>query len=200
MREELDIGCAPAGEECAQMGQDGYHEQARRECRALINQLRRMYGAEPEGAQLHIKRNAHDFGEYLSVVCDYDRRFERATEYALRVANGLPERWDEEARQELGLASHSTATGRGARFPLGQIVATPNALRSLTQDDIIAGLRRHINGDWGDLDEEDKRANERALREDTRLLSAYHGTGGTKFWIITEADRSVTTILLPEDY
>ena len=57
-----------------------------------------------------------------------------------------------------------------------------------------------MTGDWGELDEEDKTANDEALKTGERLLSAYKSATGTKFWIITEADRSVTTILMPEDY
>jgi len=87
-----------------------------------------------------------------------------------------------------------------AKFNLGRIVATPNALAQLAQPDITLALCRHITGDWGELDEHDRQENELSLREGYRLLSAYHTTNGTKFWIITEADRSVTTILLPEDY
>ena len=60
-------------------------------------------------------------------------------------------------------------------------------------------LMRHVNGDWGDLDDEDKQANERALEDGTRLMSAY-SIGEARFWVITEWDRSVTTILLPEEY
>jgi hypothetical protein len=67
----------------------------------------------------------------------------------------------------------------------------------LTQDDILTGIKRHQSGDWGDGDTE---ANERALIERTRLWSVYHAESGTKFWLITEADRSVTTVLLPADY
>lgn len=85
-------------------------------------------------------------------------------------------------------------------FPFGQIVATPNALNTIQPEEIKKGLFRHLEGDWGDLDPEDKRANELALHEGTRLLSAYHAQDKLKYWIITEADRSVTTILLPEDY
>nr|MBA2637786.1 hypothetical protein [Solirubrobacterales bacterium] len=55
-------------------------------------------------------------------------------------------------------------------------------------------------GDWGEVDEEDKAANERSLKEGTRLLSAYHLKDGTKVWLITEADRSATTLLLPQEY
>jgi hypothetical protein len=86
-----------------------------------------------------------------------------------------------------------------ARFPLGRIVATPNALAHVANEDILVALGRHISGDWGDADEEDRETNELSLVHGLRLLSVYY-SAGTKFWIITEADRSVTTILLPEDY
>jgi hypothetical protein len=85
------------------------------------------------------------------------------------------------------------------RFPLGQIVATANAATRLTAFEISDGLKRHASGDWGDIDEEDKNGNESALEQGYRLLSVY-GSGDRRFWIITEADRSVTTVLLPEDY
>ncbi len=87
-----------------------------------------------------------------------------------------------------------------AVFRLGKILATPNALSKLSQDDILRGIQRHQSGDWGDVDADDREANNRALREGTRLLSVYHTASGLKFWIITEADRSATTVLLPEDY
>ena len=87
-----------------------------------------------------------------------------------------------------------------SRFPLGQIVATPNALAHLTGKDISTALRRHTQGDWGDVCPEDRAANNRALTEGLRLLSVYHAQNNQKFWIITEADRSSTCILLPEDY
>ena len=86
------------------------------------------------------------------------------------------------------------------KFSLGTICITPNALRNLVAEDITASMRRHWNGDWGDVDEEDRKANEEALLGGSRLFSVYHGRDGTKYWIITEADRSVTTVLLPEDY
>ncbi len=85
-------------------------------------------------------------------------------------------------------------------FPLGQLVGTPSALAQITHDDIMAALRRHLSGDWGDVCAEDKQSNDRAVLEATRILSSYQAANGTKFWIITEADRSVTTVLLPEDY
>ena len=85
-------------------------------------------------------------------------------------------------------------------FQFGQIVATPRALEQIPNEEIMAGLKRHAQCDWGDLDAEDRIANERALAHGGRLFSAYLSTQGVKFWIITEPDRSVTTVLLPEDY
>ena len=85
-------------------------------------------------------------------------------------------------------------------LPLGQIVATPNALAHITQADIMTALLRHVVGDWGDVCAEDKQVNDRAMVEGMRILSAYQAANGTKFWIITEADRSSTCVLLPEDY
>jgi len=87
-----------------------------------------------------------------------------------------------------------------AKFRLGKIVSTPNALDRLTQDDILLAIGRHQAGDWGDVDEHDRAANERALVEGTRLWSVYHTESGVKFWLITEADRSATSVLMPEDY
>ena len=84
--------------------------------------------------------------------------------------------------------------------PLGQVVATPAAMNVLTQPEMVAALRRHATGDWGDVDAHDWAANDDALQHGTRLLSAYKSAHGIPFWVITEADRSVTTVLLPEDY
>ena len=88
------------------------------------------------------------------------------------------------------------------RFSLGRIVATPGLLEILEQskESPAVFLDRHIGGDWGDVDDEDKQANDQALIDGARLLSAYHLNDGTKIWIITEADRSSTTVLLPDDY
>lgn len=86
------------------------------------------------------------------------------------------------------------------KFDLGQVVITPNAMNTIPNTDVLVALGRHVAGDWGNLDEHDRAANERALQEGSRLFSAYHASNGVKFWIITEWDRSVTTILLPEDY
>lgn len=87
-----------------------------------------------------------------------------------------------------------------ARVILGRLVITRAAVCTLTHGDIFIALRRHIRGDWGDVDLEDQGSNDAALKSGGRLLSSYRSTGGVRFWIITEADRSATTILLPEDY
>jgi hypothetical protein len=85
-------------------------------------------------------------------------------------------------------------------FPLGNVVITPNALGQLTPADIQLGLQRHQSGDWGEMGEEDRLQNETALRTGLRLLSVYRAASGVTFWIITEADRSATTLLMPDDY
>lgn len=85
-------------------------------------------------------------------------------------------------------------------FPFGQVVATPNALEVVTPDEIRVAFQRHLNGDWGELDDEDKTANDEAILVGSRIFSSYETNSQVKFWIITEADRSSTTILLPQDY
>jgi hypothetical protein len=87
-----------------------------------------------------------------------------------------------------------------SKFPLGQTVITRNAKATLHPEDIPVALGRHAAGDWGKVDEADRKENERSLEKGFRLLSVYKDRNGAKFWIITEADRSVTTILLSEDY
>jgi len=86
------------------------------------------------------------------------------------------------------------------KFSLGQTVATPNALANIPNDEILNAMARHVRGDWGTLDAEDKQSNERALQSGGRLFSSYLSSQNVKFWTITEADRSVTTVLLPEEY
>jgi hypothetical protein len=89
-----------------------------------------------------------------------------------------------------------------AKFPLGQVVATPGAMEALREanTDAVDFLRRHIRGDWGEVDDYDQQQNELSLREGYRILSAYTLVTGVKLWVITEADRSATTILLPSEY
>ena len=88
------------------------------------------------------------------------------------------------------------------RFSLGQIVATPGALAALGRvgDTPAIFLRRHVLGDWGELDAQDRAENEQSVAAGFRLLSAYKLSDGTRIWVITEADRSSTCILLPDEY
>ncbi len=88
------------------------------------------------------------------------------------------------------------------RFELGQIVATPGALEALAAADINPAhyLSRHVRGDWAQMDPEDRAENEFSIDHELRILSAYTLPTGVKIWIITEADRSATTILLPSEY
>lgn len=88
------------------------------------------------------------------------------------------------------------------RFPLGQMVATPGALDALLRVNAtpLMFLARHLRGDWGDLSAADRRANDAAIADGTRILSAYTLADGGRIWVITEADRSSTCVLLPEEY
>lgn len=86
------------------------------------------------------------------------------------------------------------------KFKLGAVIATPGVMAKLTTDDIENALRRHHCGDWGDLGEEDRQENERALRDGHRLFSVYRTEAGVRFYVITEYDRLLTTVLLPEEY
>jgi hypothetical protein len=85
---------------------------------------------------------------------------------------------------------------------LGSLVATPGALEAFTEagETPLPYIARHASGDWGELDAQDMKENQFSLENGFRLLSAYHLSDGTKFWIITEADRSSTCILLPSEY
>jgi len=88
------------------------------------------------------------------------------------------------------------------KFSLGTIVATPGALAAITAtgETPVQFIARHHAGDWGELGEEDRQENELSLQKGFRLLSAYHLKDGTKIWVITEADRSSTCLLLPSEY
>ena len=88
------------------------------------------------------------------------------------------------------------------QFSLGQVLATPGAIQALNENgqDAMEFLNRHQRGDWGCLSDEDKRENDFSVEKELRIFSAYKLTDDTKIWLITEADRSATTILLPEEY
>jgi hypothetical protein len=87
-------------------------------------------------------------------------------------------------------------------FALGDVVATPGAAMAMGAADQspLALLTRHVTGDWSELDEHDQRENAFSVKQGLRILSAYTLETGVKLWLITEADRSVTTFLLPEEY
>ena len=96
----------------------------------------------------------------------------------------------------------SRASESPSILELGFVVATPGALTALeaagqSADEFLA---RHVSGDWGEVSEADRDENELSLREGFRVVSAYTLRTGVKIWIITEADRSATTVLLPEEY
>jgi hypothetical protein len=86
------------------------------------------------------------------------------------------------------------------KFPLGQTVITAHAKDVLPELDVLLALQRHHSGDWGDVDNQDGQMNLAGLHTGGRLVSIYKSVRGQKFYIITEGDRSVTTVLLPEDY
>ena len=92
-------------------------------------------------------------------------------------------------------------------FPLGRVVMTANLQQKLSdtipeswEHELKEFIDRHISGDWEDLDDHDRQANHRAVKHGGRIFSAYHTSSGTRVYVITEADRSYTTALLPEDY
>ena len=85
-------------------------------------------------------------------------------------------------------------------LPLGRIVITPGAMNAIPEPEVRSALLRHAGGDWGTVDTEDWKENDFSVKEGFRILSAYEAQSGEKFWILTEADRSSTCILLPEEY
>jgi hypothetical protein len=105
MSDLVDLGSTtPPMESCAQVGsrEYDYYDRARKEARAYIGQLRRMFGSEPDGARLSVKSHPHDFGSYLTVVCYFDPKDKAAADYAEKCDSDGPSEWDEEARTELG--------------------------------------------------------------------------------------------------
>jgi hypothetical protein len=85
------------------------------------------------------------------------------------------------------------------KFILGELVITTAALETLPPEEMYRAIDRHVCGDWGDLDDDDHAENELALRIGSRLVSVFHTATGTKFFVVTAADRTTTTIQLPAD-
>lgn len=131
--------------------------------------------------------------DYRSVLAAYEQARQRCQQRPTDAT--LAQLWVEEQRLYREVL-------KPGRFELGQIVATPGSLSIIEEAGHIPPefVLRHKHGDWGDLDPEDRRVNEEALRRDQRLLSAYRTRLEEKLWIITEWDRSLTTLLLPREY
>lgn len=85
-------------------------------------------------------------------------------------------------------------------FKPGRVVATPGVLKKIPGLKLTSALKRHLQGDWGDVCDEGRATNDRAVKSGERIFSVYHSESEVKFWIITEWDRSATTILLPDEY
>ena len=121
-REDLHVGSAPVDEDCAQLGTDDYAWRGWHECRALIGQLRRIFGPEPPGSRLYVKHNPHDFGTYLSANFAYLDSDAIAVAYADRLDRELPATWDEDAKAYLVAKCGNSAASRqrAARGGLGR--------------------------------------------------------------------------------
>lgn len=100
----------------------------------------------------------------------------------------------------LGDNNMNTTASDSKKVLLGRTLITPGAQDSIPKEDVVAALGRHARGDWGEVSPDDREENELSLVEGFRLLSAYTSSNGVRFWVITEADRSATTVLLPEEY
>ena len=103
MNDYLTISSVPLDENCAQVGDDNYEKQSRKESRAFVNQLLRVFGEPPMGAYIVPKSFPHDFGSYVEVCVVYDTENEVAEDFAFSVENAIPSEWDNEARKELGI-------------------------------------------------------------------------------------------------
>jgi hypothetical protein len=102
--------------------------------------------------------------------------------------------------QPTGFTEENAMQTVNVLFPMGRIVVTGGVLEAIPAEETLTAVFRHSQGDWGDVCDEDRYANEEALVRHSRLFSAYQASCGAKFWIITEHDRSYTTVLLPNEY
>ncbi len=105
-----------------------------------------------------------------------------------------------ETESEEPTVAGPTAPNVEPLFTLGRTVITPGALEAIAGDEVAAAMSRHQRGDWGLVGEQDRAENDLSLKEGFRLLSVYATATGVRFWIITDADRSATTVLLPDEY
>lgn len=181
------IGPCPAEEEAVQIGDADYATTAKGQCRKYIEAIRQVCGPEPEGARLTIKSQPHDFGSYYEVAVVFDGENEAAAAYAAKCDEHAPTTWPEPLDNTI-------------RFKPGTVVATVGATMLASRFQIHELLRRHLAGDWGDLSEDDKKANEHALKHGERILSSYRTESGEKLWVITEASRESTCVMTPNEY
>ena len=193
MREIYWLGPAPAEEDCVQVGSPDYARDARAECQRYIEAIRTVCGPEPDGARLTVKAQPHDYGSYLEVAVVFDGDNAAACEYASKCDADAPKTWAEAS------PSAGAPAGGAVRFQPGTVVVTLGATLVATEEQLAALVRRHLAGDWGDVDKDDAKANERALKWGERVLSSYE-VNGEKLWVLTEADRSATTVLTPDEY
>jgi hypothetical protein len=183
------LGPAPSEEDCVQLGSPDYAREARAECKRYIKAIRHVCGPEPAGAQLTIKSLPHDFGSYFEVAVVFDPENESASEYAAKCDQDAPKTWGEV----------SIAEGRKLAFQPGTVVVTMGARQIATDEQLANLVRRHLSGDWGEVDWEDAKANDDAVKWSERILSSYR-VNGEKLWVLTEADRSATTVMTPDEY
>ena len=115
-------------------------------------------------------------------------------------ANNRRNRWISTAGVLPSVSFASDTVRHASKFSLGRLCITAAAAQVVSSQEVLQAVARHAAGDWGDLDTHDLAANEKALRNGGRLLSVYETNGGSRFYVITESDRQVTTLLLPEDY
>lgn len=141
-------------------------------------------------------------GAVLNAACLYSELLNAAlaeVNWNEIAASWLADSCPEAAKGE-PVAETPTAPAAKSLFALGRTVATPGALEAVPAEEITLAMSRHERGDWGLVCEHDRAENDLSLTEGFRLMSVYKTVSGIRFWIITEADRSVTTVLLPAEY
>lgn len=189
MTEIYYLGPCPSEEEASQSTDPDFAAKNRAECQRYIAAIKRVCGEPPKGVALRIKAESHDYGTYREVVVEFNGNNPAAAAYAAKCDEHAPRTW----------AEAETAPDRQIRFQPGTVSATVGALEIATNEQIAGLLARHLSGDWGDVDAQDAQANEQALKHGMRILSSYR-VGNSKLWLITEADRSATTVLTPGEY
>lgn len=111
-----------------------------------------------------------------------------------------PEQTEDDDQEEDEEEASTSEQPDGPLFSLGRVVSTRGALAALSRDDIKTALQRHAAGDWGEVPDADRKENDLSVRKGYRVFSVFRGQNDCRFWVITEADRSLTTVLLPEEY